>query len=231
MSMEYTKEQFEKKFSSLPKEVRDVILAADTGNILRDIGKKHKLHVDQIGELMEAVDFVMLGILSPGDFIRDLYERMAPIDKQKVREIAHEVNERIFQKIRESLKQVHNMTGGGDGRSVSSGEPVPRKEKSEVPPNLPVAREETVHEREKPRETAPDMKTNVASPAVPPEAKVVGEPIISQKLGGMHALPKEESAYGFGERTPKETPGEVKEEKKPTNDYGTGEDPYRESIE
>ncbi|PIP73404.1 MAG: hypothetical protein COW88_02185 [Candidatus Lloydbacteria bacterium CG22_combo_CG10-13_8_21_14_all_47_15] len=219
--MEYTKEQLEKKFNALPQEVREAILATDTENIVRRIGQDHALHVDQIGELMEATDFVMLGILKPGDFIRDLYERFESVDKQTVRQVAQEVNEQVFRKIRESLKRVHSIAEDEARKATVSPAGT-----AKAPNNLPIAPAEKVQIAEEQSRIKIQQKS----------AEV---PIISKKLGSTRTLPKEESTYGFGDSTAngdtmpaQETNEEARDDDKgKQTGYISNQDPYREPIE
>lgn len=105
--MTITREQLEEKYKGLPQDVKDVVFSADVEDEVEQIGKKYELHIDQMGELMEEVELVMLGITHYSNFIPNIRERLGISDKEKIRNIADEVNEKLFRKIRESLRKIH----------------------------------------------------------------------------------------------------------------------------
>ncbi|MBI2045989.1 MAG: hypothetical protein HYT28_01025 [Parcubacteria group bacterium] len=165
---QYTKEQFEEKFNALPKDIQEAIVASDTENTIRGIGQKYHLHIDQIGELMEATDFVMLGVSPPKEYIRDLYQRFESEDKEKVRQIAHDVNEQVFQKIKESLKQIHNVEN--ETQNMKHETPMTAE-----PPRTTESKDEIVEKIEFPEKEEKD--------------------IVKEKLQAMNVMPKAESEY------------------------------------
>lgn len=106
--MLYTKEQLLEKYRALPKEVRDAIFSINTAEIIRQIGEKHKLMIDKIGELADETGLVMLGLGHPNQFISHLTERLE-INHELAKEIAQEVNSKIFYPIREHLKKMYGI--------------------------------------------------------------------------------------------------------------------------
>ncbi|MBI5005403.1 MAG: hypothetical protein HZC03_02270 [Candidatus Lloydbacteria bacterium] len=165
--MNLSQEQLKEKYNRLPQDVKDAIFSAGVEKALTEIGEKYGLHIDKIGELMEVVDLVMLGITEPKDFIRNLYDRLGIEDKEQVRRVAHEVNERVFQKIRESLKTVHS---------------IPSETSESVPKERAVPIEKIL-------ETKNDMLGKIEHP------EKDEKDIIKEKLQKMNSMPKEESKY------------------------------------
>ena len=96
--MTITREQLEEKYKGLPQDVKDVVFSADVEDEVGQIGKKYELHIDQMGELMEEVELVMLGITHYSNFIPNIGERLGISDKEKIRNIADEVNEKLFRR-------------------------------------------------------------------------------------------------------------------------------------
>ena len=165
--MEISQEQLKEKYNKLPEDVKSAIFSVGVEKILTEIGEKYALHVDKIGELMEEVDLVMLGITNPKNFIRNLYSRFDVADKEQVRHIAHEVNERVFQKIRESLKAIHNTE-----TEVQE----PTKKETVIPIERAIeTKEEVVEKIEHPEKDEKDM--------------------IKEKLQKMNVMPTTESEY------------------------------------
>ncbi len=103
-----TKDLLKKQFATLPKDIQDAMLSSQFGEKLREISKKHELSVGQMNSLENETMFVMLGIERPDNYIKNL-EKEVGLPSSKVREVAQEVNEKIFRLIRESLKKIHRV--------------------------------------------------------------------------------------------------------------------------
>lgn len=105
--MDYTDEQLTAKFKQLPEEIQAVVADQATEEKVFEIGQKHNLHIDKIGELVDEVGLVLLGLTKPTDFVGKLKNRLV-IDQTSAEAIAAEVNTAIFLEIRDALKQLHN---------------------------------------------------------------------------------------------------------------------------
>ncbi len=106
--MNITRDQMMQRYKSLPTDLQDAIFSMENAQTLQNIGQIHKLRVDQIGVLADETGLVMLGFTKPNEFIPHLAERLK-IDKELVRTIAHEVNDRIFIKVRDALRKIHGV--------------------------------------------------------------------------------------------------------------------------
>jgi len=213
--MAITKEQLEEKYKNLPDDVKQTIFSTHVEDIVGEVGKKYSLHIDQMGEVIEEVELVMLGVNHPKDFIEHLGERLGIEDREKIRAIADEINGKIFRSIRESLKKVH---GGGPEvlpdqkpKAVQSGYAVPsaRLDKGIS------GQEKTVEDylNDEPKEVDQKLDNKVGQ-------EVRDSSLVAGKLSGVHNIPKEESSYSVEEK-PKDK----------SNIYTGGADPYREPIE
>jgi hypothetical protein len=151
--MPYTQEQLLEMYRKLPKEIQDAIFSVDTAEAIRQIGEKRKLMIDKIGELADETGLVMLGLVHPSQYISHLSERLA-VDKETAREIAQEINAKIFGPIREHLKKIHGLTE----KEVTIPPPEPS-----IPPSPP-------RQPEPPPSTPPTSppKTAPAPPPLPP---------------------------------------------------------------
>jgi hypothetical protein len=108
--MPYSKEQLDKMFSELPNDVREAMTSVDTMEVLNDIKEKYKLHIDQVGQLSAEVALLMIGVISSQRFIPNI-ESLMMIPKETATAIAAEVNEKIFQRVRNTLKSMkHDET-------------------------------------------------------------------------------------------------------------------------
>lgn len=199
--MDYTDEQIVKMYENLPDDLRAAIFGVNTSKIVEDIGRKHNLAIDKIGDLGNETGMVMLGVTHPNDFITNLSERLE-VDKAKAKEIAEDINVNVFKKVRESLKKIHGIPPEGVPKELplenSQGESLGRIE----------SREEILREIERSE--------------IPPVPKI--EPPVPDILKGSTTLAEEKKE---GEKKKEEIPPAAP----PAQKYQSGADPYREKIE
>jgi hypothetical protein len=103
MADEYAQE-IQKRIDALPPAVRDLVYSADMGTILRSIGAKHQLHVDQIGALETEAAAVMIGLSEAQNFVSEVAENLN-VDEQKATAIVNDVNAQLFVKIQDAMKK------------------------------------------------------------------------------------------------------------------------------
>lgn len=94
-------------FNALPEEVEDLIFDPSTDKKIGEIGNKYKLHIDQIQTLTDETQYVMIGYKKPADFVSNT-ARNVGTTSDIAGLIVHDINEQIFNSIRESLKKIHN---------------------------------------------------------------------------------------------------------------------------
>ena len=103
-----TPDEFRAKYAALPANLREAYSSIKTGEILEEIGKKHGLHIDDLGSLIDETGYVMLGVTPPQEYIKHLAGALE-IPREKAKELAVDVNERVFKPIRDALKSVHKV--------------------------------------------------------------------------------------------------------------------------
>ena len=103
----YTPEEIQKKFDSLPSDIKSLVYGADMLNLIQRVGEKYKLHVDQIGILETETADIMTGFSKPDEFVKNLMSSLS-VDKTQADNIAKDINEGLFLKIRESLKRLYS---------------------------------------------------------------------------------------------------------------------------
>ena len=106
--MAYSQKELDTMFAELPDDVKNAMLSIDTVKVLKGIQEKYKLHFDQIGDLSAEVGAVMIGVAQPQRFIANV-QKALNVDKETAKNIATEVNEGIFKKVRQSLMKIHQM--------------------------------------------------------------------------------------------------------------------------
>ncbi|MBU1159584.1 MAG: hypothetical protein ABIJ28_04165 [Patescibacteria group bacterium] len=153
---DYTEQQIIEMYEKLPEDLKDAIFSVESTKTLESLGKKYGLNIEQIGKLGNETGMLMIGITSPNEYVGNLAGRLN-LDKQKARQIADEVNQQVFSKVRESLKKIHGEESSpptplleGEGRR---GE---------------VIREDILKEIEKEEEKIPEIMQGLYKP--PPES-------------------------------------------------------------
>lgn len=100
--MEFTNEQLKKAYKGLPENIKTAISEIDVFATIKDIAKKNDLTTDKIVAIAEEASFVLFGVKPAKKFDDALREKIG-IDEDTAGKIVHEINERIFNKIRKNL--------------------------------------------------------------------------------------------------------------------------------
>ena len=103
--MNYSEQILKARFEQLPEDIREAIIATPWKNKLAQIASKHNLHIDQEGHLGEETIIVMFGLDHPDNLVYNISKHVE-VSEEKAEEIAEDLNNEIFLKIRESLKRV-----------------------------------------------------------------------------------------------------------------------------
>lgn len=101
----YPVEKMNETFAKMPEHLRNVMFSEQRMAATKKIQEKYRLHVDQLGRLIEEIGYVFVGLEPSANFAKNLEESLK-IDGTTAENIAREVNQEIFLKIRESLKQM-----------------------------------------------------------------------------------------------------------------------------
>jgi hypothetical protein len=118
MDLEF-KKKIEERFKEIPEVLAGAIKASHWESIVFDIGRRHMLHVDEIGEIQNELILVLTGIVHPDEFRRIVISEIGiPEDKADV--VIEEINQQVNEKIKDSLKSVM-----ASQREVSADERVP----------------------------------------------------------------------------------------------------------
>src|SRR3989344_3534997 len=232
-----TPDEFRAKYAALPPNLREAYGSVNTSEILEEIGKKHGLHIDDVGGLVNETGYVMLGVTPPGEYIKKLADAI-DIPREKAREIAIDVNERVFKPIREALKRVHRIgeyknappfTAADSAREAAKAAKKmgPRSvsvpiQKEDVPEAVHTMAEDIARARGGAapslggKESGEQPPSRAAAPA--PSSAITGS-LSEERLTKPFSLPSQEKSYtlsGDGEPLP---------------DKNYGVDPYREPVE
>ena len=88
---QYTPEEIQAKFDSLPKMIQDAITSTNVNMQIEAIGKKYDLKIDQIGELVDQVGLVMIDheiFASIRDYMEDSLKAREEDNLRKMNDIS-----------------------------------------------------------------------------------------------------------------------------------------------
>ncbi|MFZ3011600.1 MAG: hypothetical protein WA060_01200 [Minisyncoccia bacterium] len=100
--MEISLEEIQKKFESLPEDLKWSIMAANVDDNIIEIGQKENLNVEQMGQLSLETHMVMFGFTHPDKFEESVRNSLK-LPEEKIHTIVNDVNEKILKEIREKL--------------------------------------------------------------------------------------------------------------------------------
>ncbi|MCC7004964.1 hypothetical protein IT397_03550, partial [Candidatus Nomurabacteria bacterium] len=101
-------DNLKKIFDSLPEDIRSAISSADTGEALRTIGVKYKLHFDKIDTLVDEVGLVLFGVNKSSE-LKENIRKSTGLDENTLNSLVKDIDDLIFSKIKKSLV---NMESG-----------------------------------------------------------------------------------------------------------------------
>lgn len=107
------KQLIQEQMRKIPKEVRDAIENSDWERVVFNIGREHKLHIDDIDTLSVETILTMIGLEHPKDFYENVQSR-ANIDTDTMNQIVDEINSRLFTKIRLALQEYYEKLSAGE---------------------------------------------------------------------------------------------------------------------
>jgi hypothetical protein len=116
-----TPQQFKDAFSKLPYILREYISGEKMDVAVVEVGNAHQLHVDTIGAIQREVTNMLLGLLSPEQFVGEL--RSIGIPTEQIAPITEELNKKIFMPIRE--KMLHPEDDDDEETEEESEVPIP----------------------------------------------------------------------------------------------------------
>lgn len=103
MDLEF-KKKIEERMKELPKSLAEAIEKSGWEKAVFDIGRKHSLHVDDIGNIQNELILVLTGLVHPDEF-RSVVINEIGIKEEKADAIIEEINVAINDRIRERLKE------------------------------------------------------------------------------------------------------------------------------
>ncbi len=97
--IQITTEQIEAQLEKLPQDLRDAVSSNEIRNTIQEVGKKHNLLIDQLGEMIDLVGLIMLGLSPAKDFVKN-FTRESGVNSDIASAIAKDINNEVFSKLR-----------------------------------------------------------------------------------------------------------------------------------
>ncbi len=101
------------QMKKIPTEVREAINASDWERTIFNIGREHKMHIDDIDTLSVETILTMIGLEHPKDYPDNIQKRIG-LNDEELMNIVEQVNERLFSKIREALRIHYEKVATGE---------------------------------------------------------------------------------------------------------------------
>lgn len=92
----------------VPSSIQEALSSETTISTISNLGTKFQLHIDQIGLVAELNVQVLLGLIGPEEFLKELI--VAGIPDKDAREIMTEINQKIFIPLRKKEEEKGGTT-------------------------------------------------------------------------------------------------------------------------
>lgn len=103
MIRSYTNNELIKLMDMAPLPVQRAIESKGTVAIVTGLGTRLGLHIDQIGKIAALNVQMLLGLVSPEEFLKELIAAKVP--EKDAREIMTEINQKIFMPLRDEMRK------------------------------------------------------------------------------------------------------------------------------
>jgi len=144
----YSRELLQKRYLSLPKDLRENVFAVKTADKIREVAQKYEISNQKICHLASITGDVLLGVLPLEKFSNALELRLA-INKMAAQAIVEEIKREIFLPVWTSFKKAQESPMEAPSHPLVMPAPKPKKEIKKL--------EKTKPEKLKPKELKPEL--------------------------------------------------------------------------
>lgn len=103
------KAKIEERMQEIPAPLAEAIRESGWETIVFDIGRKHALHINDIGNMQNELILVLTGISHPDNFNSFVRSDLG-VSTEKANDIIEQINLRVNEKIKDHLKEALNDT-------------------------------------------------------------------------------------------------------------------------
>jgi hypothetical protein len=234
--MSLSRQQIRDAFKTLPGPIREFVSSPDFGDVMENMSRRHGLHIDTAGKVGDASTRMLIGLLSPVQFVTEL--KAAGLPDATASAILQDLNERVFKPLHEKVREekTPTLTPPTTVSTTSVSPPAPRPPQ---PPPTPRPAPPPIMPPPAPKPVAtvpPPIPPPIVPPAIPP-MRTMAHDVESMKEGKVptptpsHPVPPPPPAPTLP-RVPQEAPASIPtHEEVSTTLKQYGIDPYREPLE
>jgi hypothetical protein len=99
-----TQKEVQAALTKVPRPIADFVSSELIGNLIRGIRTKHKLNIMETGTISDIIAFTLVGLESESALETNLHQEMPELSSQVHRELATDINDRIF---KEAQRRLH----------------------------------------------------------------------------------------------------------------------------
>lgn len=139
MAEKLSSEKFWELYKNLPQELKNVLFSEETGNYIYETCKKNGAG-EKLGEIVDYVGQVLIGVLPPEDFQKTL-EKELKLDSETAKKMTQEIHRFIFYPVKPCLEELYRVEITGAPVPPKPETPLPAEEKPSTPSGKDVYRE------------------------------------------------------------------------------------------
>ncbi len=166
---QFTEKEIEEALKKTPKLVQDEIVSGeDMAVLIGQIGKKYKLHIEQVGALAELLRNMLVGLIKSEEFIKDLVS--VGVSDGDAKAVLSEADRQIFAPLRENIKKEGLAVAPAEQKVAASAAaaPKPAQQARVVHVNAPLP-SYGAPPLQSPRYTRAEFTKDSASAPLPPK--------------------------------------------------------------
>src|SRR3989344_9079491 len=103
----YPQEQIWQQYKKLPQELKEVIWATETNDLLYEISKKYNI-LDKANSLARVTGGILMGFIPLTKYRATIQEELG-ISEDQARQIAYEIRDTLLMRVAEHLRDLHNI--------------------------------------------------------------------------------------------------------------------------
>jgi len=162
--IEYTNEQLEQAIAALPEEFQEAIASSFVSEKALEIGKRHNLHIDQLGKMKDITMLALLNLVDTSKFSETLATELS-VSPGEALSLVRDVDAEIFDGLR---KLIREKTAGKEEGTDSL---IAETEKG-ITPEEPLNREDVLRGIENPVPASPPPAPKIMPAGLPAELKI-----------------------------------------------------------
>jgi len=105
---EYTREQLRKLLINLPEDIKEILSASETQDVIFKILEENDILDERATRISALIRNVLYGLLLPEDFKKSL-KKESELEDETVNKMFHEINRFVFFPVKQSLASLYKI--------------------------------------------------------------------------------------------------------------------------